>query len=50
MAMDQEAWEAVGKVDLCRDGCELLLPRKGLGRRKKLLGLVALKMNVGQWK
>ena len=28
----------------------LELPNKGFGRRKMLLGLVALKMKVGQWK
>ena len=47
MAMDQKAREPVEKVDLSRDGREL--PRK-VGERKVLLGLVVLKMKVGQHK
>ena len=43
MAMDQKAQELLEKVDLCRDGCKLFrIPSKELGRRKMLLGLVAL--------
>ena len=49
MAMYQIAQEAVEKVDLCRDGCEVFrIAKKRSGRRKMLLGLVVLKMKVGQ--
>ena len=48
MAMDQKARKAV-EVDSCCDGHELFrLSNKGLGRKKMLLGLVVLKMKVGQ--
>ena len=49
-AMDQKAPEAMEKADSCRDGRELFRVVKGLGRRKMLLGLVVLKMKVGQGK
>ena len=47
MAMGQKVQEAVKKVD---SGCELFrkLPNKVYGRRKMLLGLVVLRMKVGQ--
>ena len=48
MAMDQRGREAVEKVNSCRDGRELIRIAKRLGRRKILLGLVALKMKMGQ--
>ena len=48
IAMDQKVREPVAKVDSCRDCRELFrITKQGLGRRK-LLGLVVLKMKVGQ--
>ena len=39
MAIDQKFWEAVEKVDLCRDGRRLLkLSNKELGKREIFLG------------
>ena len=39
MAIDQKCWEAMEKVDLCRDGRgSLELPNKGLGKREIFLG------------
>ena len=47
MAMDQETQEAVEKVDLCRDGRELFRIAKQRVGKRKMLGLVVLKMKVG---
>ena len=38
MAIGQKCWEAMEKVDLCRDGRESLeFPNKWLGRRQTFL-------------
>ena len=48
MAMDQKAREAVKKVDLCRDGCELFrIAKQRSWEKTAVLGLVVLKMKVG---
>ena len=47
MAMDQKTQEAVEKVDLCRDGRELFRIAKQWVGKRKMLGLVVLKMKVG---
>ena len=44
MAMDQKAQKAVEKVDFCHDGCDVFK----IAKRKMLLGLVVLKIKVGQ--
>ena len=48
MAVDQKPQEAVEKVVLCCDGPGMISIDKGLRRRKILLGIVVLKMKVGQ--
>ena len=48
MAVDQKPQEAVEKFVLCCDGLEMFSIDKGLRRRKILLGIVVLKMKVGQ--
>ena len=45
---EQNAREAVKKVDLSCDSCELFRIAKWLERRKVFLGLVVLIMKVGQ--
>ena len=45
MAMDENAWEAVKKVDSCRDGRELFrIPKQRAGEKKDV---VVLKMKKG---
>ena len=47
--MGQKAGDTVEKADSCFDICELLrIAKQRLGRRKMLLGLVVVKMKVGQ--
>ena len=48
MGTDQESRKVLEKVESYRDGRALFRIAKGLGKRKKLLGLVVLKMKVGR--
>ena len=48
MAMDQKAREAVKKVDLCRDGCELFrIAKQTSGEKTDVVGVSCLKDESG---
>ena len=41
----------MGKIDSCCDSCELFrIAKQRVWEKKAVVGLVALKMKVGQWK
>ena len=48
MAMDQNAWEAVDKVDSSRDGCELFrIAKQRAGKKSDVVGVSCLKDKSG---
>ena len=48
MAMDQEAWEMVEKVDSCCDVCELFrIAKQRFGEKKDVVGISCLKDESG---
>ena len=48
MAMDQKAWEAVEKADLCCDGCELFrIAKQRDGEKENVVGVSCLKEEIG---
>ena len=51
MAMDQKAWEAVEKVDLCFAGCELFrIAKQRAGEKRDVVGVSCLKDESGMVK
>ena len=51
MAMDQKAWEAVEKVDSCRDGHELFrIVKHRFGEKKDAVWVSCLKYESGALK
>ena len=46
--MDQNAWEAVDKVDSSRDGCELFrIAKQRAGKKSDVVGVSCLKDKSG---